>query len=119
VLHGLGRAEPACENAREAHRPIETEQVGELRPSKIGFDHQHAAACGRERDGEVRESGRLAFVGHGAGDDDNLARMIDFHEPQVGPQLPKRFGTRGLLVLVHGQRTLGHLGVEGDDAEVR
>ena len=50
---------------------------------------------------------------------DDLARLVDVDELQVGPQLPERLRPRRLRVFVDGERSFRGLRVERDEAQVR
>src|SRR5260370_6905783 len=59
--------------------------------AEVGIDQHRAVAQLRERNREIRGSGRLAFPRERAGDQNDLRRMIGLREKNGSAQGAKRF----------------------------
>jgi hypothetical protein len=113
-----GRAQPDRTDVGKSDRPVEAEQLGQLRTTEVGVDDKHPMAGRGESDGQVGQRRRLALTRYGARHGEDLVRPVDVDELQVRAQLPEGFGAWSLRILVHGQRSPRNLGVEHDRSQV-
>ena len=69
------------------------EETPDARLAQVGVNEHGAVAKLRERDGKIGRRGRLAFARQGAGDQNDLRRMIGAaKEAERGAQRAERFG---------------------------